>query len=86
MKWVKKFGFRLDLAAMDNVFATLHTVNHYFTIAWCKVNGAFTLRDSLAQETNQVHGRAKIHLWAYLLASATLECQLGSEAPVLALR
>ena len=45
VKWLKKFGYRLDLAAMDNVFATLHTVNHYFTIAWCKVTGAFTLRD-----------------------------------------
>ena len=33
VKWLKKFGCRLDLAAMDNVFATLHTVNHYFTIA-----------------------------------------------------
>jgi hypothetical protein len=85
VKWLKKFGYRLDLSAMDNVFATLHTVNHYFTIAWCKVTGAFTLRDSLAQETKPVHCRAMILLWAFLLASARMEGNLWSRAPVLAL-
>ena len=84
VKWLKKFGCRLDLAAMDNVFATLHAVNHYFTIAWCKVTEAFTLRDSLAQETKPVHCRAMILLWAFLLASARMEGNLWTRAPVLA--
>jgi len=85
VKWLKKFGCRLDLAAMDDVFVTLHAVNHYFTITWCKVTGAFTLRDSLAQETKPVHCRAMILLWAFLLASARMEGNLWTRAPVLAL-
>jgi hypothetical protein len=58
---------------MDNVFATLHSVNHYFTIAWCKATGTFTLRESLAQETKPEHCRAMIVLWAFLLASSRME-------------
>jgi hypothetical protein len=70
---------------MDNVFATLHSVNHYFTIAWCKVTGTFTLRDSLAQETKPEHCRAMIVLWAFLLASSRMEGNLWTRAPLLAL-
>jgi len=70
---------------MDDVFATLHSVDHYFTIAWCKVTGAFTLRDSLARQTKPEHCRAMIVLWALLLASSRMEGNLWTSSPLLAL-
>ena len=85
VKWLKKFGCRLDLAAMDNVFATLHAGNHFFTIAWCRATGTFTLRDSLAKTTKPEHCRAMIVLWAFLLASSRMEGNLWTKEPLLAL-
>ena len=85
VKWLKKFGCRLDLAAMDNVFATLYASNHFFTITWCRATGAFTVRDSLAKATKPEHCRAMIVLWAFLLASSRMEGNLWTKEPLLAL-
>jgi hypothetical protein len=85
VKWLKKFRCRLDLAAMDNVFATIHVGNHFFTIAWCRATGTFTLRDSLAKETKPEHCRTMIVLWAFLLASSRMEGHLWTKEPLLAI-
>jgi hypothetical protein len=55
VKWLKTYGWRMDLTALDHLFATVHSENHYFTIHWSKTTEAFTVRDSLASHTKPVH-------------------------------
>jgi hypothetical protein len=70
VKWLKAYGWRLDLKSMDHVFATVHSESHYFTIQWSKTTGAFTVCDSLACHTKDANKEASVLLWAILLASA----------------
>jgi hypothetical protein len=75
----------MDLTALDHLFATVHSENHYFTIHWSKTTEAFTVRDSLASHTKPVHKEATVLLWAILLASARTDKNLWLHEPVLAL-
>ena len=75
----------MDLTSMDHLFATVHSENHYFTIQWSKITGAFTVRDPLACHTKAVHKEATVLLWAILLASARADKNLWLHEPVLVL-
>jgi hypothetical protein len=85
VKWLKTNGWRIDLMSMDNLFATFLAHSHYFTIHWSKESRTFTVLDSLANRTKQVHNEAMILLWPILLASARMEGNLWVTEPVLML-
>ena len=75
----------MDLTTMDNLFATVHSGNHYFTIQWCKATGSFTVCDSLAHHIKPEHKEAMVLLWAILLASARADNNLWLNELVLML-
>jgi hypothetical protein len=85
VKWLTAHGWRIDLTAMDHLFATVHSESHYFTIEWSKATGAFTVRDSLASCTKAAHKEATVLLWAILLASSRVDNTLWLHEPVLVL-
>jgi hypothetical protein len=85
VKWLKTYGWCMDLTSMDHLFATVHSENYYFTIQWCKTTGAFTVRDFLACHTKTAHKEATVLLWAILLASARADNNLWLNEPVLVL-
>jgi len=85
VKWMKENGCRMDLQSMDQLFAAVHSGNHYFTIQWCKTTVGFTVRDSLSHHIKPEHKEAMVLLWAILLASARDDDNLWLKEPVLTL-
>jgi hypothetical protein len=63
-KWLKNAGWRIDMTSMENMFATFHAHNHYFTIHWNPQDKVFELCDPLANVTTADHHEAIVLLWA----------------------
>jgi hypothetical protein len=84
-KWLKNAGWRIDMTSMENMFATFHAHNHYFTIHWNPQDKVFELCDALANVTTADHHEAIVLLWAMLLASARTDDNLWTVEPRLSL-
>jgi hypothetical protein len=73
------------MTSMENMFATFHAHNHYFTIHWNPQDKVFELCDPLANVTTADHHEAIVLLWAMLLASARTDDNLWTVEPRLSL-
>jgi hypothetical protein len=70
VKWLQTNGVEMDVASMDNLFATFNPGGHYFTLQCCKADMMIIICDALATSTNKAHKLATVLQWAILIASA----------------